>query len=193
MVNVIKGDLIKLALEGKFDVIGHGCNCFCSMGAGIAVPMAKTFGCDNFPMENVVSTKWEDDEWISYNLPYKKGDINKLGQIDYKKNYIWLKHPSGKPHAMNSKTVGQKDVLDLIVVNMYTQYEPGGIKASPYGIPLDYDALMLCLRKMNWLFKGKKIGLPWIGCGLAGGDKDEVKDIIRIEMEDCEVTIVEFD
>ena len=26
----IEGDLIKLAQEGKFDVIAHGCNCFCS-------------------------------------------------------------------------------------------------------------------------------------------------------------------
>lgn len=35
-MKIVKGDLIKLALEGKFDVIVHGCNCFCTMGAGIA-------------------------------------------------------------------------------------------------------------------------------------------------------------
>ncbi len=32
----IEGDLIKLASQGHFDVIIHGCNCFCTMGAGIA-------------------------------------------------------------------------------------------------------------------------------------------------------------
>lgn len=32
----IKGDLIELALVGEFDVIVHGCNYFCTMGASIA-------------------------------------------------------------------------------------------------------------------------------------------------------------
>lgn len=32
----VAGDLIELALTGRFDVIVHGCNCFCTMGAGIA-------------------------------------------------------------------------------------------------------------------------------------------------------------
>lgn len=41
--HVIRGDLIKLALEGKFDVIVHGANCFCIMGAGIAKLIADTF------------------------------------------------------------------------------------------------------------------------------------------------------
>jgi len=29
----VHGDLIKMALEGEFDAIAHGCNCFCNMGA----------------------------------------------------------------------------------------------------------------------------------------------------------------
>jgi O-acetyl-ADP-ribose deacetylase (regulator of RNase III) len=39
----IKGDLIKLALAGEFDVIVHGCNCFCTMGAGIALQIKREF------------------------------------------------------------------------------------------------------------------------------------------------------
>jgi O-acetyl-ADP-ribose deacetylase (regulator of RNase III) len=42
-MNILKGDLIKLALAGEFDVIIHGCNCFCSMGAGIAKQIMETF------------------------------------------------------------------------------------------------------------------------------------------------------
>lgn len=38
-----KGDLIKLAQEGQFDVIVHGCNCFCTMGAGIAKAVKLAF------------------------------------------------------------------------------------------------------------------------------------------------------
>ena len=50
-MKIIKGDLIKLALQGEFDVIVHGCNCFCTMGAGIAksikprtTPLSSTLG-----------------------------------------------------------------------------------------------------------------------------------------------------
>ena len=32
----LQGDLISLALGGQFDTIVHGCNCFCTMGGGIA-------------------------------------------------------------------------------------------------------------------------------------------------------------
>ena len=35
-MNIVKGDLLELAESGEFDVIVHGCNCFCVMGAGIA-------------------------------------------------------------------------------------------------------------------------------------------------------------
>ncbi|MFZ6873815.1 macro domain-containing protein [Undibacterium sp. Di27W] len=39
----ITGDLLVLALQGQFDVIVHGCNCFCTMGAGIAKTIKKQF------------------------------------------------------------------------------------------------------------------------------------------------------
>ena len=42
-MKIIKGDLIKLALDGEFDVIVHGCNCFCTMGAGIAKTIKNKF------------------------------------------------------------------------------------------------------------------------------------------------------
>lgn len=35
-----------------------------------------------------------------------------------------------------------------------------------------------------------KIGLPQIGCGLAGGDWNKVKEIIKKELKDCFVTVV---
>lgn len=36
MMKVVIGDLLKLAEEGNFDIIVHGCNCFTTMGGGIA-------------------------------------------------------------------------------------------------------------------------------------------------------------
>ncbi len=37
------GDLIELALQGHFDVIVHGCNCFCAMGGGMARTVKAVF------------------------------------------------------------------------------------------------------------------------------------------------------
>lgn len=37
-----KGDLVRDA-ERDFDVIGHGCNCYCTMGKGIALDIKKKY------------------------------------------------------------------------------------------------------------------------------------------------------
>jgi O-acetyl-ADP-ribose deacetylase (regulator of RNase III) len=42
-MQIEKGDLIQKARGGEFDVIVHGCNCFCTMGAGIAKTIKQVF------------------------------------------------------------------------------------------------------------------------------------------------------
>lgn len=42
-MKVIEGDLVEFARNGRFDVIVHGCNCFCTMGAGVAKAIAAAF------------------------------------------------------------------------------------------------------------------------------------------------------
>jgi O-acetyl-ADP-ribose deacetylase (regulator of RNase III) len=42
-MKTIKGDLLALAHRGAFDVIAHGCNCMCEMGAGIAKGIKAKF------------------------------------------------------------------------------------------------------------------------------------------------------
>jgi O-acetyl-ADP-ribose deacetylase (regulator of RNase III) len=42
-MKITKGDLLRLALSGDFDVIVHGANCQCTMGAGIAKAIRETF------------------------------------------------------------------------------------------------------------------------------------------------------
>ena len=161
----IEGDLIKFAKESKFDVIAHGCNCFCTMGAGIAPQMAKEFGCDKFALEK----------------PWYKGNINKLGCIDFNKIDLATREIV---HSCNPVSES------LYVINAYTQYYYGRNHEDGVDIPLDYEALTLCMRKINFRFKGRHIGLPQIGCGLAGGDWDRVKSIIQSELCDCDITIV---
>ena len=193
--NEIEGNLITIAQRGHFDVIAHGCNCFCTMGAGIAPQMAEAFGCDEFKMEQTVTTEYDEDSEESYTIPTKnKGDINKLGNIDYEHQYLWFDHPMvkepGVAIAMTSKSPGQAKVKDLIVVNAYTQYMYGRNHADGDKSPVDYAAIEICMKKINHLFKGRHIGLPKIGAGLAGGDWEKIKQIIKDELKDCIVTIV---
>jgi O-acetyl-ADP-ribose deacetylase (regulator of RNase III) len=43
MINHITGDIIKLAEGGKFDYILQGCNCFHTMGSGLAGQLVKKY------------------------------------------------------------------------------------------------------------------------------------------------------
>ncbi len=42
-MKTVRGNLITLALDGIFDVIIHGCNCQCTMTAGVAKAIRQTF------------------------------------------------------------------------------------------------------------------------------------------------------
>lgn len=177
----IEGNLITLAQQGHFDVISHGCNCFCTMGAGIAPQMARAFGCDKFPKEKLYDVEIGLDG-LEHPIETKnRGDINKLGTIDYQTMTL-------------AGGTSEFDIFefDLTVVNSYTQYHYGRNHRDGVDKPIDYDALTLCMRKINHTFKGKRVGLPMIGAGLAGGDWNRIKRIIQTELKDCDVTIVIF-
>lgn len=51
-MKIITGDLVKMSKDGEFDMIFHGCNCFHTMGGGIArqirldFPEAYNADCD---------------------------------------------------------------------------------------------------------------------------------------------------
>ncbi len=62
MMELVTGDLLQMAEEGKFDVIVQGCNCFCTMGSGIA---------------RSIREKWP--AVYLADLDTDKGDYNKLG------------------------------------------------------------------------------------------------------------------
>jgi O-acetyl-ADP-ribose deacetylase (regulator of RNase III) len=63
-MNVISGDLVAFARDGTFDVIVHGCNCQCVMGAGIAKAIRSAF-----------PAAYDADRATA------KGDMAKLGTI----------------------------------------------------------------------------------------------------------------
>ena len=147
MIKHVTGDLIALAKEGHFDVIVHGCNCFCTMGAGIARTIAE-----EFPEAFVVDQNTE------------RGDSSKLG-------------------TCTTATNGP-----LTVVNAYTQY--GFAKSNSPAV--DYYAIRSCLSWVADNFPDKRIGIPYIGAGLAGGDWSIIRDIIEDTLGDTQTTVVEW-
>jgi O-acetyl-ADP-ribose deacetylase (regulator of RNase III) len=63
-MKTITGDLLDLALGGAFDVVVHGANCQCTMGAGIAKSIREQF-----------------PEAYEADCATRKGDRSKLGSI----------------------------------------------------------------------------------------------------------------
>jgi O-acetyl-ADP-ribose deacetylase (regulator of RNase III) len=136
-MKVIKGDLIKLAKQHKFDVIVHGCNCFCVMGAGIAKQIKQEF-----------PKAYEVD------LKTNKGDKSKLGW--YSKAYI--------------------KQYNLIIINAYTQYGYWGKEGK---VNANYEAIKRVFNRIYKVYNDKKIGIPMIGAGLAGGNWKKIGKIIN--------------
>ena len=57
-----QGDVLEMASNGAFNIVVHGCNCFCTMGAGIASQVRRQY-----------PAAWQADQSTT------SGDYNKLG------------------------------------------------------------------------------------------------------------------
>ena len=151
MLKHAKGNLLDMAENGDFDIIIQGCNCFNTMGGGIAREIRE-----RYPMAAIV-----DDET-------EKGDYNKLG------NYTT---------AFTGK---------FLIVNAYTQFN-----MSQGTDVFEYTSFQVILEKIAYHFGDRKIGLPYIGMGLAGGDSTYIMPMIELFAQAVAnrggtVTLVEF-
>ena len=156
MLKYISGDLIRDAFN--YDVIGHGCNCFHTMGAGIAPQVKKRF-----------PQAYEADKRTAF------GDEDKLGTISVSYEYNPITHAF------------------VFIVNCYTQFSSSSKSINEPAV--DYNAVRNCMKELHKTFPNKKIGLPMIGAGLAGGDWDVISEIIKEELptEDVEIVVWEKD
>ena len=146
-----KGNLLDLAEAGEFDIVIQGCNCFNTMGGGIAREIRE-----RYPMAVLADNETE------------KGDYNKLG------NY-------------NTAFTGK-----FLIVNAYTQYN-----MSRGTDVFEYAAFELILQKICHKYGTKRIGLPYIGMGLASGSKNIIVEQIEnfalnVSERGGMVTLVEF-
>lgn len=148
------GDLLAQAAKGKFNVIVHGCNCFCVMGSGIAKQIREKF-----------PRAYYADKATT------PGDKFKLGTYS----------------VSNGKTFD--------IVNAYTQYDFN--KSSESKDLFNYEAFKKILDKLLVDYPGASFGFPYIGMGLAGGDKDRIIGMLEEFAADVaagggSVTLVEY-
>ncbi len=125
----LKGDLIQLALSGKFDVIIHGCNCFCSMGAGIAKQIK-----DRFP------NAYEAD------LKTRPGDKNKLGtyskaRIQVGNQALTIINGYTQHHYSGSKVLADYDAIASVFSLVKTNFS---------GKKIGYPKIGAGLAKGDW-------------------------------------------
>lgn len=131
----VKGDLVEAAKNGEVDYVLHGCNCFSTWGAGIALKLKIAF-----PAAYAAD---KDD----YRSP-----IEKIGSYS------------------SSRTD------DLTIVNLYTQFDIGtGCRKFEYG------SFKRALEQFeaDFYLGDKTIGVPLIGCGLAGATEHLVLEILE--------------
>ena len=155
MLKHTKGNLLDLAEAGEFDIVVQGCNCFNTMGAGIAREIRERY--------------WQAAEVD--NLTFR-GDYNKLGN--------WTSAPVVTP------------TTEFEIVNAYTQY---GLSSGDD--VFEYIAFELILKKLLYKYAGQRFGFPYIGMGLAGGNKQSIMEMIEWFAEENArkggtTTLVEF-
>jgi O-acetyl-ADP-ribose deacetylase (regulator of RNase III) len=159
MLKHTKGNLLDLAEAGEFDIVVQGCNCFNTMGGGIAREIRERY-----------------PEVAQVDAKTKKGDYNKLG--------TWTEHMAIGRHAQPQSY--------YTIINAYTQYN-----MSQGTDVFEYTAFELILQKLCHAYGNKRIGLPYIGMGLAGGDKEVILEQIeyfaqKVAAKGGSVTLVEF-
>ncbi|GAB6145958.1 macro domain-containing protein [Desulfocicer niacini] len=118
-MKIVNGDLIKLAMEGKFDVIIHGCNCFCAMGAGIAR-----------------SIKMQFPEAFQADLATEKGDRSKLGAFS-QANFVQNGHELAVINAYTQFHYSGKEVLaDYDAIRSVFKKLKAQFSGKRFGFPL---------------------------------------------------------
>lgn len=76
----------------------------------------------------------------------------------------------------------------LTVINAYTQYRYGTDKDN-----FEYQSFPSLLQSIKAKYGDKRIGIPLIGCGLAGGDEGRILKMIQDNLKGVDYKLVEID
>lgn len=169
MITYVKGDLISAFLRNDVNILVHGCNCHCAMGAGIAKTIKKVFP-EAYEADLVYDKRFENRS-------------DKLGQFSFAlveryRHLDYLDAPVDSSYWSRA-----------YIINAYTQDTYWDRNRM-----LSYDAIRNIMRTLNErIHPTYKIGMPLIGCGLAHGDWKIVSQILNEEFLDREVFVYYLD
>lgn len=168
----IKGDLIKLFEDDRFDVIAHGANCFNIMGAGIAEQIAKRFPnvlADDFRCDGLeVGSALRLGRFSASRVMF---DVGRVGLIFN----LYCQYRPGR--YVNDK------------------YNIDSHQSRCDAIQLSVGSMAQSMELYS-MFSGKtpRVGIPKIGCGISGLDWDSVvMPLIDAASRNQPITVVEYE
>lgn len=161
---IIKGDLFDPTHD--FDALAQGVNTYGVMGAGIAVPFR---------------TKWPE-MYEDYKTMCEKWGPS-LGGLIHIWSEEWTAEAAPNPDPSVRAPVLVIDT-GMTIYNLFSQIKPGADG--------DYELLKKAtiLMKQHAEETVERVGLPWIGCGIAGLARHNVEDIFSKVLGDSEVEFV---
>lgn len=161
---IIQGDLFDTA--HRFDALAQGVNTQGVMGAGIAVPFR-----DNWP------TMYEDYKERCAQFGPSLGG---LVHIFRPRDHAFVLTPDE-----DGLYVLEVAFHDVTIYNMFSQIMPG--RNGDYRL-LQQAAITVLMDAEEMGYD--RVGLPWIGCGIAGLEKHNVEHIFKSVFDSSDVAFV---
>lgn len=167
------GDLIIEARAGHYDAIMHCCNCFNTLGRGTAHGIAKTIG-EEWPVARLADNRTAE------------GDINKLGTFSdcVTANGMIIYNVYGQ-YGYGRGGPRADDVLAGIYRNWSEQ-----LAFNDKACHVHYPSVEKAFTLINDTYPRLRIGMPAFGAGLAYGDLDKIRELVRVCLTNHDVHLV---
>jgi O-acetyl-ADP-ribose deacetylase (regulator of RNase III) len=174
-IKFIKGDATN-PTDGNTKIIGHICNDIGGWGKGFVMALSQ---------------RWKKPE-LEYRNWFKKDELDQTDTVQFERLESRDKYSNEKKFELgNVQFVKVAD--DIWIANMIAQR---GIRPNEDGVPpIRYTYVSECLERVRHFAKRQNasVHMPRIGCGLAGGQWNEIEEIINKNLIAHEIKTVVYD
>lgn len=161
-IKLVKGNIVTALIKKDIDIFAHGVNCMGGFGSGLAGEITRRLPI----VREAYIEKHKGEGWQlgQTQLVEWAGAIDDTGNI----------------------------LTKFAVMNCATQYNYGREpRKQPDGMYCNYAAIRDCMNEYHETCQIREWlpGVPFIGCGLAGGDWDRVEEIIEDVFNDMTIAV----